>query len=443
MRIFHFLFACVICLVLTLSTPSDGANATEWYKGQLHCHSLWSDGDTLPELVYDWYRSKGFHFVALTDHSELQTDPDKWIEVVRNRDRFASPDQIKESRSKFGNDWVETKEEEEKTFVRLKTVTELAQKLNEAGKFLVIPGHEQNDAIPLKNTKYFGKMLHTNAINITETIPFPTNFPSIAAAATAWRNASLENSAKSGLEGFWMLNHPFWPYYTITPTVFIDVPEIEFLEYNFGGPTSPLDPRVYDQEKYWDIVNAFRILNGHKPVFQTASDDAHNYRAHNFKDGKVNPGRGWVVVRSEKLEANALIAAMKKGDFYASNGVVLKDIRFDTASKTLFVDIQPEEGVKYSVRFVGTKKGFSTETTELDVQSEDGKSKRTVLMYSDEIGATFKVAEGVSVSYKMAPEDLYVRAIVTSDKKWERTKPRANVPFGPENETAWTQPYCP
>lgn len=28
----------------------------QWYKGNLHTHTLWSDGDDFPEMVADWYR---------------------------------------------------------------------------------------------------------------------------------------------------------------------------------------------------------------------------------------------------------------------------------------------------------------------------------------------------------------------------------------------------
>ena len=60
---------------------SASIHAAEWYKGQLHCHSHWSDGNTLPELAIDWYRSDGFHFMSLTDHNVLQLDKNKWREV--------------------------------------------------------------------------------------------------------------------------------------------------------------------------------------------------------------------------------------------------------------------------------------------------------------------------------------------------------------------------
>lgn len=42
-----------------------------WYRGVLHVHSTLSDGERSPGEVLDWYRARGYHFVALTDHDVL------------------------------------------------------------------------------------------------------------------------------------------------------------------------------------------------------------------------------------------------------------------------------------------------------------------------------------------------------------------------------------
>ena len=43
-------------------------------KGNIHTHSKWSDGDSLPDVVYRWYRDHGYNFLAVTDHN-TRTDP--------------------------------------------------------------------------------------------------------------------------------------------------------------------------------------------------------------------------------------------------------------------------------------------------------------------------------------------------------------------------------
>jgi len=47
------------------------ARPGQWFKGNLHVHSTVSDGERTPEEVIDWYRERGYHFLALTDHGIL------------------------------------------------------------------------------------------------------------------------------------------------------------------------------------------------------------------------------------------------------------------------------------------------------------------------------------------------------------------------------------
>ena len=52
------------------SGPLRSRGPTYW-KGNLHTHSLWSDGDDFPEMIADWYKRHGYHFLTLTDHNVL------------------------------------------------------------------------------------------------------------------------------------------------------------------------------------------------------------------------------------------------------------------------------------------------------------------------------------------------------------------------------------
>jgi len=54
----------------------------QWFKGCLHVHSTASDGKLTPDEVIAWYRSRGYHFLALTDHgvlSEAQSLADDFV----------------------------------------------------------------------------------------------------------------------------------------------------------------------------------------------------------------------------------------------------------------------------------------------------------------------------------------------------------------------------
>lgn len=67
-------------LVLALATlartglAQSDAPALRWYRGNLHSHTINSDGDSSPYDVVAWYKRHGFQFLALTDHNTF-TDP--------------------------------------------------------------------------------------------------------------------------------------------------------------------------------------------------------------------------------------------------------------------------------------------------------------------------------------------------------------------------------
>jgi len=139
-------------------------------------------------------------------------------------------------------------------------------------------------------------------------------------------------------------------------------------------------------------------------------------------------------VRSRHLTPESIIEAMEAGDFYASNGVTLKDVQFD--GKTLTVKVDKERGVSYTTRFIGTRTGFDPTITEQTHQHKhkDGDWDHTVKVYSDRIGEVFKEVEATVASYTLTGDELYVRATVTSDK------PKENYTDPGEMETAWVQP---
>jgi hypothetical protein len=409
-----------VLLVLSLCAVAEAEN---WYRGNLHMHSLWSDGNVFPEDAVAWYRDHGYQFVCLSDHQILQIDPDLWLEVGSKKLSRAQADRYIAAHPAS----VEVKKEGGKEFIRLKTIWELKRTLDQPESFLMIPGHELNRVIG-------GLQVHMNAINVHDTIPYrygvtpAETFARIEDAVDAW-------GARQDVPTLFMLNHPTWPYFDITPDVLISLPQIRFFELcnADGGNTSAAHPQWYSIEKYWDIVNAFRIEDGYEPVFGIGSDDTHNYTD---AKGNARPGEGWICVRAARLEPDALVQAMHRGDFYASTGVVLADVGFAVGTGTLTVKVSPEAGVEYRIRFITTQAGFDRTVTPFDDPAKDKRPARKGVQYADAIGREIKSVEGIEASYTMEPDDLYVRATVTSTRKAVN-----RVNNEPEFDTAWTQPY--
>ena len=89
-------------------------------------------------------------------------------------------------------------------------------------------------------------------------------------------------------------------------------------------------------EQLWDA-----LLEKGMILYGVSSDDAHKLQKWGEKEN--NPGRGWVMVRSKELTSDALTAAMLKGDFYSSSGVMLSKLVRGKSSIELEVDVQTTE----------------------------------------------------------------------------------------------------
>ena len=98
---------------------------------------------------------------------------------------------------------------------------------------------------------------------------------------------------------------------------------------NAGGSGHP------SLEQTWDALLSRGIL-----LFGLATDDAHEFKKLDDLSSS-RPGMGWVMVRAEKLEAKAIVAAIDRGDFYASTGVELAAYEASTTAITLKVKPRP------------------------------------------------------------------------------------------------------
>ena len=413
-------FVLVLALVNTLS-------AAEWYRGNMHMHSFWSDGNVYPEQAVDAYKDLGYHFVVLSDHTNLQLDPQRWINVGTTDHWLALFEKYVD---KYGQ--PETREFEGRKQVRLHTVHELKKKLDIPGRFLMIPGHEMNAGAN-------GVTLHGNAINVTDTIAFQRG-ETLAESIDKNALAVKKNGDDNGHLSLFQLNHPIWPYYDIDPFSMIDTKETKIYEFLCanGGPSEGWDmsDRYWNRESLWDIVTAFRITKGLPVIYGTGTDDTHEYLK---KGNRINfPGLAWVTVRAEKLEANAIVQSLARGDFYTSNGVEMEDITFDKSTGTLSVKVKPVAGVKYRIQFIGTKKGFDQTIVPFEMEKTEKNPARKGWTFSKDFGVELAVVAGTQASYRLKSDDLYVRAVITSDERKEFLDG-----LGPEFSTAWTQPFCP
>ncbi len=398
-------------------------NDSKWYRGNLHTHSLWSDGNDFPEMIAKWYVDHGYHFLALTDHNVL-SEGERWMNLEKIEQRGGKV-AMEKYLAAFGEDWVETREievlpkeqppakdaagqsgqnedQESKPVptvlqqVRLRPLDEFRGKFESPGNFLMIAAEEISDRAE-------GVPVHMNATNLQAVIS-PVGGKTVQEAINNNLRTVAEQAEKNGEPILVHLNHPNFGW-AVTAEDLAAVTNERFYEVYNGHPgVNHLgDATRPGVEKMWDIANTIRIDQiKAKPMLGLATDDSHTYHG----TPGSHTGRGWVMVHSPQLSARALIEAMNRGDFYASSGVELESVRFDQDEKILSVKINPQPGVTYATQFIGTRAGYDKQAVvQLDAE---GKPIRATRVYSDDVGAVLAESDSLQPSYQLIGDELFV-----------------------------------
>ncbi len=401
------LTCAVLSPALALAQDAGG----QWFRGNTHTHSLWSDGNDFPEMITAWYADQGYDFMALSDHNVL-AEGERWmtLEAITKRQRALGRTAMEKYRERWGDTWVETRQKDGVEEVRLKTLAEYRGKIEKPGQFLILQAEEISNSAG-------GKPIHINAINLTEVIPAIKSEDASELRQVMGDVATLvsEQEEKTGRPILAHLNHPNFQW-AITAEDLAHVAGMRFFEVYNGHPgiNHLGDADRPGDERIWDIANTIRIAElGQVPLLGVATDDSHTYHG-----GDVSPGRGWVMVRAPRLEANALMESMKVGNFYASSGVALESVSWDEKARTLSVNIAPSPGATYTTAFIGTRKGYDATKP----AAENG------------IGEIFATIEGTEARFTLPDDALYLRATITSSEK------HPNPSFPEQKQQAWTQP---
>ena len=404
-----------------------------WYKGNLHMHSYWTDGHDFPEMVADWFKSAGYNFIAFTEHDRHQTG-EKWVscDLARGSGRSMREGKLLQKYiQRFGASWVETREEGE-AVVRVKPLSEYRHLVEVAGQFLVMTGEEV--------TSTWGDVSagsHTHWINVFNTPEpvVPQHDPDASARVMqATLNAAQSLGQLSGSEVLVFLNHPNFCW-NATAEDIAAVEDLRHIEiYTALNMCNTFGDDLHcPVERIWDVALTLRLGDGGDLIYGLATDDCHTY-AHHWKLGDTAlPGRAWICVQSDWLTPEHILGAVNRGDYYCSSGVELDDI--EVRGDRFTFAIRPREGVRYTTRFIGTPIGVDMSSEA--VRDSGGREVRTTRTYSEEIGKVLYETTDLMPSYTFTGNELYVRAVVTSDV------PHPN-PTGPMDcEKAWPQPVVP
>jgi hypothetical protein len=209
--------------------------------------------------------------------------------------------------------------------------------------FLLVPGEEVT-------TSYESAAVHVNGLNIPHVLPARK---AESLVATIQANVDVIRE----VDGVPHINHPNfrWSFgaeqlQQIEGDRLLEIWNGHPTVHNDGGGDSP------SLEEIWDV-----LLTGGKRIYGIAVDDAHHFQGE-FAPDRANPGRGWVSVRAEALEALTLMEALEAGHFYASSGVALDDVV--VSDTRLEIHIQHDRDFKYTTTFIGPGGAHLLETRE-------------------------------------------------------------------------------
>lgn len=172
--------------------------------------------------------------------------------------------------------------------------------------------------------------------------------------------------------GLAILNHPRWNVIPIAAQQVIDsmsqnLRHVEVFNWNTDTPTT-FDTSLWDS-----------VLTTGRLMFGVASDDAHK---------ESHFGKGWICVYASSNNPDTLLNAIRNGEFYASNGIVVDSI----AHRPDRVFVRSTNGEE--IRFIGNG------------------------------GRVLATVTGNEAAYDILGDEGYVRAQISNSR----------------NETAWIQP---
>ncbi|MGH9175245.1 MAG: CehA/McbA family metallohydrolase [Vicinamibacterales bacterium] len=210
-------------------------------------------------------------------------------------------------------------------------------------QFLVIKGEEVTD-------RFGDKPLHINGLDVSRAVT-PQGGASVADVLQ--RNVDAIRTEN----GIPHINHPSFGW-AITADELGQVRNNRLFEVfnghprvnNIGGGGVP------SLEEAWDAILSHGTL-----LYGIAVDDAHFFKQPGNPD-VPGPGRGWVMVRANRLAPRQIVEALEGGDFYASTGVVLTNYQATPARITL--TIEATSFSKYRVQFIGSGGRLLREVTE-------------------------------------------------------------------------------
>lgn len=228
-----------------------------YYKANLHCHTVHSDGSLTPEQIKEEYQKRGYQVVAITDHRNYINHSEL------NDENFISIAAVEVDINQYGGrEW---------DFSRLKT--------------------------------YHINLYDTHPEAFTEE-KADLKMPLRRYSDTEYINGYVDEMKELGFIACY--NHPYWSLQTYED--YKNLRGFWGMEiYNHGCELDGLygyHPQSYDE-----------MLRSGQNVFCVSTDDNHN--GYGFDEAMCDSFGGYVMIGAKELTYTAIMDALKKGEFYS------------------------------------------------------------------------------------------------------------------------------
>jgi len=235
-----------------------------WYRGNLHSHTVNSDGKLTPAESAALYRAHGYHFLCLSEH-------DRYTDYRGELDR--------------------------EDFIILPGLEASAN---------LLAGYEDHSRV---RTHHMHGILGTGEMQAGAPLKFSHGqFLQPSVYFETWDGAGTAQQLADFLRKHGCLvtyNHPVWS--RIEPADILTLEGIWALEiYNYNTVN---ESGTGADTTYWDL-----ILRSGRQIFAFASDDNHNEGQFDDSCG------GWIQAAAPSLTHDSIINSLLAGSFYSSSG---------------------------------------------------------------------------------------------------------------------------
>jgi len=236
-----------------------------WYKGNLHSHTVISDGILTPSETVELYKKNGYSFLSMSEH-DIFTD---------HREEFDT-----------------------ENFITIPSIEYSAILYESKDKMIRSKIHHLHGILGTEE-------MQKNAVN--GTLKHMQRIPPMLFEKT-WDGADVSQKMNDMLIKHGCVttyNHPIWS--RVEGKEFINVKGLSIIEvFNFNT--------VLESDTGYDVVYWDTMLRSGMKINAFAADDNHNEGL--FEDSCG----GWISVKAKSLTHENIVSALIAGEYYSSSG---------------------------------------------------------------------------------------------------------------------------